>query len=75
MPGSWVVLRCGGTRAGSAYTRTIGILPTRQADACLQAASWRASARSREPGIHAQQLESNASLAGLRPLVLQRGAS
>ena len=35
------------TRAGSVYTRTIGILPM---------FAWRASARVREPGIHAQQL-------------------
>jgi len=35
------------TRASSVYTRTIGILPM---------FAWRASARVREPGIHAQQL-------------------
>ena len=33
------------TRAGSVYTRNIGILPI---------FAWRASARVREPGIHAQ---------------------
>ena len=35
------------TRAGSVYTRNIGILPI---------FAWRASARVREPGIHARQL-------------------